>query len=214
VHESLLLTLQFTSLAVERQHNVLFDGISGDLQSGEILQINGPNGSGKSTLLRILAGFLQPESGTILWKQNPITKNIEDYQQQLHYVGHHNALKHHLTLLENINLYCAFSKCTLPLKNILAILEKINLTHLLHSTTESLSAGQKRRLSLAKLLMNLRPLWILDEPATALDIHGQEILINLCHEHLQNGGMIALATHQPLNIGREKKEIRLGEMCD
>jgi heme exporter protein A len=203
-------TLHFTDLMIERRHNMVFEHLSGEINSGELLQINGPNGCGKSTLLRLLSGFLRSETGEISWNHNNIHNQLDDYTQQLHYLGHDNGLKLNLTLIENINLYCTLNNCSINSLALRAIIEKLNLARSTNTRVHHLSAGQQRRLSLAKLLINPKPLWILDEPNTALDHSGQLVFVSMLEAHLQQAGMIIIATHQPLLMSVTKKEIQLG----
>lgn len=204
------LTLTIDNLAFERNDQPLFSQLHCHIAAGEMLQVRGANGSGKSTLLRILAGLLEPQQGIISWNGKSVFKHRDLYQQQLQYIGHQSGIKQYLTVYENIKLHSTLSANSLNTDQINTILQKINLFHLLHTQALHLSAGQLRRLSLARLLFNSVPLWILDEPATALDSDGQQFLTTLLQQHLTNGGMAILATHQPLTITENMKNIFLG----
>jgi heme exporter protein A len=191
--------LAIHNLAFARNYQFLFTGINCTVQPGELLQISGKNGSGKTTLLRIMAGLLEPEEGVILWHEKPIHQQRETYSQQLHYIGHKNGVRPYLTVYENLKLfdYLLGYRYSGSLKE---ILKQMNLSALMHKQALHLSAGQLRRLCLAKLLLNSSPLWILDEPTTTLDAEGQQLLTSLLLQHLTNDGMVVLATHQPLSI--------------
>lgn len=186
------------NLAFERNNQFLFAQINCTLQAGEVLQIRGANGSGKSTLLRILAGLIEPTNGSIV-------------TQPLHYLGHQNAVKQNLTVYENLKLYSALSGIKIQHLEINAIVKKIGLNHVTHRKACYLSAGQVRRLSLARLLLNPVPLWLLDEPTTALDTEGQQLLTDLLNQQAANGGMAIVATHQNLLLTHPLKTIHLGE---
>jgi heme exporter protein A len=205
------MTLVVEQLNYERNYQLLLNDIHFELQAGQWLQISGANGSGKSTLLRILAGFLDPLSGKLSWKNQIISTQKESYQQQLHFIGHQHGVKPYLTVLENLKLAGTLANITSNLEHIQQCAEKMGLPHLLNTYAFNLSAGQMRRLALARLLLSPAPLWILDEPTTALDQAGQALLVNLLNQHLAQGGMAIVATHQQLAIQFEKKSIQLGE---
>jgi heme exporter protein A len=200
--------LTVTHLAFERNNLFLFTQLDFGINAGELLQVYGANGSGKSTLLRILAGFIEPTLGTIQWKNQSVFQQ-DDYQQQLHYIGHQNGVKYNLTVAENLLLMAALMNQILTTHCITTILTKVGLAPLMHAVTRSLSAGQLRRLSLAKLLLSSRTLWILDEPTTALDQTGQILLIQLLEEHLAAGGIAIVATHQQLALNKVTMKLQL-----
>lgn len=201
-----MLTVQHVSF--ERQLNPLFKDIHFAMNHSECIQLRGTNGSGKSTLLRIIAGFIEPSAGDILWKQQSIFNELQEYQQHIHYIGHHAGVKHRLTVYENIKLYAALHH---SVSDIQSILQTMQLTPLMHAQTETLSAGQLRRLSLARLLVKPAPLWILDEPTTSLDKEGETLLTQLIEQHIANHGMVIMATHHPLSLGNFSREIQLGD---
>lgn len=205
-----MMQLIIDNLAFERNYQFLFSQINCVLNSGEILQVCGANGSGKSTLLRMLAGFIEPHTGTVLWQEKSIFRHRDTYQQYLHYVGHLNGTKPNLTVHENLQLNAALTNNKINSLHLKTTLQKMGLTHAIHTQAQYLSAGQLRRLSLARLLLNPTPLWILDEPMTTLDTEGQELLCDLLKQHLTNNGMAILATHQNLLLNRTMKVIHLG----
>lgn len=194
--------LTFTNLTLERYDKRLFKPVSGVLRSGELLQITGTNGSGKSTLLRMIAGFIEPHTGCVRWHGQDVLTQRADYQQQVHYVGHQHGIKAYLTLTENLQLYAALRGDTISTSMMTTVLDKLGLAYHAEQQTQHLSAGQKRRLSLARLLIKPLPLWILDEPATALDAEGQKLLLQLIIQQLESGGMVLLATHQLLQLSQ------------
>ena len=164
----------------------------------------GPNGSGKSSLLRLIAGLLRPAAGQIELRDGAEERTIAE---QAHYLGHLDALKPSLTVAENLGFWTRYLGEEAPAPTHPA-LAAVGLGGLAHLPAAYLSAGQRRRLSLARLVAVPRPIWLLDEPASALDAAGQERLAELMREHLGTGGMILAATHGPLGI--EAEELRLG----
>ena len=190
------------NLACERGGRLIFSGVSIDLSAGEALVVTGRNGAGKSTLLAILAGRLAPTHGSA---------RIEGAGDQtlpecLHLVGHREALKPALTAGENL----AFARDLLgnPRLPPDEALAAVGLAHAEKLPVAYLSAGQRRRVALARLLVAHRPLWLLDEPSSALDAAAQEILLDLMRAHLTSGGLIVAATHQPLGL-ESARELRM-----
>jgi heme exporter protein A len=202
---------QIHDLTFERNDVVLFHDIHCTLHNGDLLQISGANGSGKSTLLRILAGFIQPEHGKILWQDKCIFTEAEEYQQHVHYLGHQNGIKHNLSVYENLQLRAALNAQLFDAEKIKKIIEYIDLTTVTHSLASTLSAGQRRRLALARLLLHPAALWILDEPMAALDSNGFALLTDMLNQHLNNNGMVIMATHQTLPLMKPCKTIQLQE---
>jgi heme exporter protein A len=196
------LRLSVNNLACERGERRIFEGVSFTLQSGEALVITGRNGAGKSSLLDILAGRLHPAAGMILFDG----ADERTLAECLHYVGHRDALKAALTAEENL----AFARDFLgnPDLSPREALEAVGLAHAARLPVAYLSAGQRRRVAIARLLVAKRPLWLLDEPTSALDTASQETLRLLLESHRENGGMIAATTHSPLFL-TDAKEIRI-----
>jgi heme exporter protein A len=191
------MTLSLNNLGFERNNQIVFHSVSSEILSGEMLQICGANGCGKSTLLRILAGYLEPQMGTVNWHGRSIV-HAEDYQQQLHYLGHQNALKPRLSAYENLEFFCALIMFKSAKSVLISALQQVGLGHAIHTQAFYLSAGQARRLALARLLVSPAKLWLLDEPTTALDTEGQILLNNLLTQHMKKGGIVVAATHQNL----------------
>ncbi len=204
------MTLEFESLSFERNDQLLFKQMSAIVCSGELLQVEGPNGSGKSTLLRILSGLIMPQEGKVLWQNKLIHRTKDVYQQNMHYLSHQTGLKLHLTVQENLLLSSALKTNCCSIDDLQNTLRALNLFHLRDTKATCLSAGQSRRLSLARLLLIPTPLWILDEPLTALDNEGQQLFKSLVQTHLNQGGIAIIATHQSLHMDSAKR-IRLGE---
>ena len=197
------LRLSVNNLACERGERRIFEGVSFTLQSGEALVITGRNGAGKSSLLDILAGRLHPADGMILFSD----AGERTLAECLHYVGHRDALKAALTAEENLTFARDFLGN--PALKPREALDAVGLAHAARLPVAYLSAGQRRRVALARLLVAERPLWLLDEPTSALDTASQETLHLLLESHRRNGGMIAATTHSPLFL-TDAKEIRIG----
>lgn len=199
------MTLIIDKVAFERNQQILFTDVNEILESGDCLQIKGANGSGKSTLLRILAGLIEPQTGQVLWQQQSIFDNRDTYQQQLNYLGHQNGHRTNLTVLENLELSLALANQKKDKSSIKDAIKKVGLGKFENTFIHKLSAGQSRRVGLARLVLNPTPLWILDEPTTALDIEGHHILTTILNQYLENNGICIIATHQHLTLtGKEK----------
>ena len=196
------LRLSVNDLACERGGRRIFEGVSFTLLSTEALVITGRNGAGKSSLLDILAGRLHPAAGTILLEGT----GERTLAECLHYVGHRDALKAALTAEENLTFARDFLGH--PALKPREALEAVGLAHAARLPVAYLSAGQRRRVALARLLVAHRPLWLLDEPTSALDAASQETLRLLLERHRREGGMIAATTHSPLFL-KDAKEIRI-----
>jgi len=197
-----MLRLCAIGLGCVRGFRNVFSDLNLQLSSGDALALTGPNGAGKSSLLRLLAGLLRPSAGRVALEGDTDERTIAE---RAHYLGHLDAFKTALTVGENIEFWIHY----LGGKHDAApALAAVGLESLEHLPAAYLSAGQRRRLSLARLIAVSRPLWLLDEPASALDSAGQEMLAGLMRAHLARGGMIVAATHGPLGI--ECKELQLG----
>jgi heme exporter protein A len=197
-----MLRLCAIGLGCVRGFRNVFSDLNLQLSSGDALALTGPNGAGKSSLLRLLAGLLRPSAGRVALEGDTDERTIAE---RAHYLGHLDAFKTALTVGENIEFWIHY----LGGKHDAApALAAVGLESLEHLPAAYLSAGQRRRLSLARLIAVSRPLWLLDEPASALDSGGQEMLAGLMRTHLARGGMIVAATHGPLGI--ECKELQLG----
>ena len=189
------LHLLVSDLGCSRGERHLFAGLSFTVASGDALVITGPNGSGKTTLLRIIAGFAPPETGAIALDGLGDETTLP---QALHFVGHRDGLKGALTVRENLALAPALlGRSGIPVAD---AAERLDLTRLLDLPVSVLSAGQRRRTALARLLAAARPLWLLDEPTAALDARSQELVAALLESHVRGGGMVIAATHLPLGI--------------
>jgi heme exporter protein A len=198
-----MLRLSGSGLSCIRGSRSIFDNVNLELSAGEALALVGPNGSGKSSLLRLIAGLLRPAVGRI-----ELTGGASEQTpaEQAHYLAHLDALKPSLTVAENLAFWVSYLGGDVAAVS--GALASIGLGALSDLPAAYLSAGQRRRLSLARLIAVPRPLWLLDEPTSALDAAGQERLADLMQGHLAGGGLIVAATHGPLGI--EARELRLG----
>jgi heme exporter protein A len=191
-------------LACVRGGRGLFQGLGFAVAAGEVLAVTGPNGAGKSSLLRLLAGLLPPAAGRIALEGGDPERSVGT---AAHFIGHLDAVKGALTVAENLDFTRALlGGGEMEVETALGLL---GLGRLAQFPARMLSAGQRRRLALARLLVSPRPLWLLDEPSTALDAEGQETLAGLMARHLSGGGLAVVATHSELKIERVV-EIRLG----
>lgn len=189
-------------LACIRQDRVLFEQLAVSVNAGELLQVAGKNGAGKSSLLRLLAGLAQPDEGRVQYCQQEVTAVAADFAANLCYIGHHSGIHEQLTALENLAFWRAAAQQA-PADD-LALLARLGLAGLEDIPCRMLSAGQQRRVSLARLWFARRQLWILDEPFTALDQGAIAMLQQHFLQHLQQGGAIVLTTHQSLSLKYDK----------
>lgn len=197
------------NLESERGGERLFSGLGFIVQAGEALAVTGPNGAGKSTLLRIIAGLLAPAAGSVRFEGGPA--GPEGAGAASHYLGHLNAMKPVLTLHENLRFWQSFddSGNGAGKNSIAQALERVGLGEIGHLPFGYLSTGQRRRASIARLLVSDRPLWLLDEPTAGLDRASDMQFSGLMRGHLSNGGIIVAATHLPLGLAGSK-ELMLG----
>ncbi|MDD5319911.1 MAG: cytochrome c biogenesis heme-transporting ATPase CcmA [Methylococcales bacterium] len=189
-------SLRGTELSCIRDDRVLFEGLAFELRSGQVLLLEGKNGSGKTSLLRILCGFREPDSGQVLWCGDAI--NDSEYYADMAYIGHLDGVKKELTVFENLKISLALGRS--GHYTIQQALSKVHLSGYDDALVQALSAGQKRRLSLARLLITQNIVWILDEPFTSLDKQGIALIETLMTEHCANGGMIILTSHHDIEL--------------
>lgn len=194
--------LSIKNLCLERGGREIVSGISVELRAGDALVVSGQNGSGKSTTLRGMAGLLPARQGTVSLFDETGKQFENDVREYCHYLGHDNAMKPALTVRENLDFWQRF--CGEPELAIEDALEVLELSHATDLPFSYLSAGQKRRVGLARLLVSDRPVWILDEPAAGLDLPSVENFAGIAKEFCGSGGILIAATHQPLGIRKAK----------
>lgn len=196
--------LEVIDLACRRGDRRLFTALGLRLAPGVLLHVRGRNGSGKTTLLRALCGLLMPEEGTIRWRGDDIQQLGEDYHKDLLYFGHLNGIKADLTGIENLRIATTLAGARVGEEALWRALQRMGLAGFEDLPTRMLSQGQKKRVALARLITSSAPLWILDEPFTALDVDAVEQLQALIANHVAAGGLAILTTHQevPLTSGR------------
>ncbi len=184
------------ALACRRADRLLFENLGFHAAPGQLLEICGRNGSGKTTLLRLLCGLRQPDEGQITWQGQDIHADTEVFRRALCYIGHLNGLKADLSPLENLLADARLFGAN-PAR-VEAALETLGLLREIDLPCQRLSAGQKQRTALARLLIRGTPLWILDEPCASLDRQAQQQVQRLLESHANNGGTVIFTTHQPL----------------
>jgi len=187
-----------TNLTCIREERLLFDQLNIEINAGDIVQVEGPNGSGKTSLLRILAGLSQPFEGEVFFNNQLISQSREEFHQSLLYLGHLPGVKGEMSAVENLTFNLALHGTSDSSTDIEQILAEVNLTGFEDSLASHLSAGQHRRISLARLYKSTANIWILDEPFTAIDKQGVHALEQLFKAHIKQGGCVILTTHQDL----------------
>jgi len=190
--------LNVAGLACSRGERRLFSDVAFSLAAGEWLHVKGENGAGKTSLMRLLVGLSPADGGDIRWRGEPAPS--AEFRRDLIYLGHHAAVKEDLTPLENLRLAAALDGAELDERSALAALIRLGLRGREELPVRVLSAGQKRRVLLARLLTRPSVLWVLDEAFNALDVRAVTLLGELIAEHLAKGGMAVLTSHQPLPV--------------
>jgi len=191
-------SLTAENLACARGDRTLFEGLSFRLERGQALAVEGANGAGKTSLLRLIAGFLVPKAGHLLViTDQGESDDGEERGKHIGWLGHQDGLKHQLTVREQLSFFAAlYGGAADPDR----ALDEVGLTRQKHFPCRFLSAGQKRRLALARLMLSARPLWLLDEPLAALDSEGESLVRQLMTRHCEAGGLLIAATHAPLGF--------------
>jgi heme exporter protein A len=195
------------NLTLIRGESCLFQGLEFALNRGELLLLEGRNGCGKTSLMRAIAGMLSLETGEMFWNDEPVSRQRQVFHGAMVWLAHRTGLKGDLTLVENLR----FEGCLRPQSNVdlTTIYERLGISRLKQLPLRSLSAGQQRRVALARMLMADVPLWLMDEPFTNLDREGRKLVMELTEEHLASGGMCVMAAHQDVEINATVKRVRL-----
>lgn len=187
-------------LACLRSDRLIFSGLGFDLPGGSALVLTGRNGSGKTSLLRLMAGLIPPWHGRLTWNGNPIADDMERHRNRLHFIGHQDAVKPAMTPLEGLTFWAGLWDPRAPERRAAAALHRFGLAAVLDLPCRLLSAGQKRRVNLSRLLVASVPLWLLDEPTGSLDRATVALLGDLIVEHRNRGGVVVLSTHTDLPL--------------
>jgi heme exporter protein A len=200
--------LDIEALSLWRGERMLFRDLAFSVAAGEALQLEGPNGSGKTSLLRAIAGFLEPRAGTIRVRAagGEDFASGEERAEFTGWLGHQDGAKSQLTPLEALGFYARYYGSAARVEE---TLQRVGLARLSDLPAQYLSAGQKRRLALARLSLSARPLWLLDEPLASLDASGKALVAELIAQHCKDGGLAVVATHEPL--GFEGPRLTLGQ---
>ena len=196
--------LEATNLGCVRGDRRLFSALNFSLPPGQLLQLTGPNGSGKTSLLRMVCGLLAPAEGEIRWQGANIRSLGEEYFRSITYIGHRNGVKDELSAMENLRVSSGLGGVEVNRAQAADVLEKMGLAGREALPARLLSEGQRRRLALARLMVRTTALWLLDEVLTSLDTAAVTLVKRVIEEHLSNGGMAIIATHQELNLSSSK----------
>ena len=203
-------SLRLESITCVRGDRTLFEELNLEIKPGSILRISGDNGSGKSSLLRILCGLLTPHAGKVFWGSDPITEDRDQFHGELIYLGHIPALKADFSAIENLMSLALLGGQSISNEEAMNALREAGLDRQAHRFIRTLSQGQKQRIALSRLLLpQPKTIWILDEPFNALARDANRALQNLLINHVNRGGIVALSSHQDLQIDDNARVIRL-----
>ena len=186
----------------------VLQGVSLELNPGELMHVSGPNGTGKTTLLRVVSGLLRPEQGSVGWRGKSILSAPTDYQNEFAYASHEPALKGDLTALENLRFMVGLKR-RVTVSELQANLARTGVADCADLPARVLSAGQRRRVAMARILAVRAALWLLDEPFTNLDAAGSELLSALLEEHVEQGGLALVVAHQDLKLRTATRHLGL-----
>lgn len=203
--------LEAINLGCVRGSRRLFKGLTFSLESGGLIEVRGPNGSGKTSLLRILCGLASPTEGEVRWHGRNIRSLGEEYFGAIAYLAHQNGVKDELSAIENLRISSAVGGNALNKNQAQEVLGRIGLKGQQNLPARALSAGQRRRLALARLLTSKAKLWILDEVLTSLDDAAVKLSREFIGEHIKSGGMAIIATHQDLDLSAP--QVQRIELC-
>lgn len=199
------MTLQAQRLACTRGERQLFNNVNFDIQAGDAMRVAGSNGSGKTSLLRLLCGLAFPAAGEVRWNGDNIRAVREEFCSQLIYLGHANSVKDDLIAWENVVIASTLAGNPVSRDQACAALEQLGLGRAANLPTRALSQGQRKRVALARLQLGMNmPLWILDEPFTALDQNAVTALCGTLNRHLAHGGMVVYTTHQEIDLNAQR----------
>jgi len=195
-------------LTLIRGERCLFQDLGFSIASGELLTIEGVNGSGKTSLLRAIAGLTDVEDGQVRWDNADVKRKRQTFHANLAWMGHRPGFKGDLTLIENLRFEAGLKSMTMPTAG--QHLERLEVAAVSALPFRALSAGQQRRVALARMILADAPLWLMDEPFTNLDADGQDLVIELVGEHLRDGGLCVMASHRRFELDAPVQRITLG----
>jgi heme exporter protein A len=200
-------------LCVEKVHvwrgdRHVLRGVSLEVHPGELMHVSGPNGTGKTTLLRVVSGLLRPEKGSVAWQGRSIAATAAEYQCALAYASHEPALKGDLTALENLRFTVGLKR-RVTAAELRSSLERTGVANCADLPARVLSAGQRRRVAMARVLAFRADIWLLDEPFTNLDASGSSLLSALLAEHVGQGGLALVVAHHDLNVAVQTRRLEL-----
>ena len=199
--------LEATNLACERSERLLFKGLHFTIHDGTLVRIAGSNGAGKTTLLRLMTGLMRPLEGEIRYRGVPVEEAAQDFWRELCYIGHRNGVKDDLTALENVLINARVAAVETTEAAAIDALCAVGLKDYIDVPAGQMSQGQRRRVALARLwISQSTPVWMLDEPFTALDVKGVERLAKLIGEHVKAGGVVIYVTHQEVAVDGVKTQ--------
>ena len=199
--------LSADNLTLIRGERCLFEGLSFALESGALLVLEGRNGSGKTSLIRAVAGLLSLEEGTVYWNDKPVEKQRQEFHGDLVWLAHNTGLKGDLTLVENLGFERSLRAHSR--RDPEEVYERLGIARLKKLILRSLSAGQQRRVALARMLLADVPLWFMDEPFTNLDREGRALVMELVEEHLADGGLCVMAAHQDVEVSAPMTRVKI-----
>lgn len=192
-----------------RGERTVFTNLNFSINEGEVLYLKGPNGSGKSTLLRLMAGLLNPVNGVLTWNDKDIRDDEGLFKSLIHYVGHQDSIKTALTVEENLRFWAEINSNIKEKSTVQEALEQFSLDNFSTLPARFLSAGQRKRLNLARICATWAPLWLLDEPSNSLDSDSVNALTAAISTHQKKGGIVAIATHENLDVHSNSLDISM-----
>ena len=199
--------LSATGLTLFRGERCLFSDLGFALNPGELLLLEGQNGCGKTSLMRAIAGLLEFETGEVYWDGQPVREYRQAFHSEMIWMAHRTGLKLDLTLVENLNFESRLRASSEA--DFESVLERLEIQRLKRLPVRSLSAGQQRRVALARMLLSKAQLWFMDEPVTNLDRDGRKLVVQLVNEHLERGGLCVMAAHQDIEIQGTMRRVQL-----
>jgi heme exporter protein A len=200
--------LKVEKVHVWRGDRHVLQGVSIEVHHHELLHVSGPNGTGKTTLLRVMSGLLRPEQGSVSWRGQSIVRQRTEYQAALAYAAHEPALKGDLTALENLHFSVGLKRRT-TVAELRAALDRAGVARCAELPARVLSAGQRRRVSLARVLAMRASIWLLDEPYANLDAAGSELVSELLQAHVEEGGLAIVVAHRDLALRCSVRRLEL-----